>query len=126
MVIDDNCSNKSTLQTSFDDSILLQKIKQIDKEKYIGLSVDSFMKNEIISKFSSHVFLDEPLGILKCLTLSYSKKVRVDIFVSDYKYIKKENGERDWMIFDFRKEISSEIDLLYNDKLIEKVGDVKD
>jgi hypothetical protein len=120
----DGCRSKANVQESIDDSLLLQKLKLIDKRKYIGLTVDSFMKEETISKFKDHAFIDHPFGYLSYLFLEYSKEIHIDILVNDYKYIIPYNIKRDWTLSVYRKE-KIEIISLYNGRqLIEEFGRV--
>jgi hypothetical protein len=118
----DGCGSKSNANESINDSVILQKLKLVDKEKYIGLTVDSFLKEETISKFKNHTFIDHPFGELSYLSLEYAKEIRIEILVEDYKYIIPYNGKRDWNLSVYRKERITIIWLYNGRQQIEKFG----
>ena len=123
-LMDTKCGSKSTTKASLitQDSILLEKLRQVDKKKYIGLSVDSFMKDDVISQFKSYKFIDEPPSYLSYLLLRYSKTIHLEILVHDYKYVEPFSSKRKWNLSDYKKEKIAIISLYNGRQLVEEYG----
>lgn len=107
--------------TAGGDSILLQKLKNLDKKKFVKKSVGTFLKDPLIAKYSSHLFSDEPPGRLQYMTIIFTKNLYIQVYVSDYKYVERFNINRNWNFEKFKKEKVRELRLYYHDKLVEQV-----
>jgi hypothetical protein len=121
-VSNDNCSKKSVNQPALDDSTFLLKVKQLDIKKYLDLPIDSFMKTELISQYTTYRFIDEPPGNLSYLFLRYSDNIHINILVKEFKYVTQYNTKLDWKLEDFKKEKAGIISVFNGRKLVEEVG----
>ena len=100
------------------DSTIVDSLISIDKNSFIGKPVDSFLMNEIASKYKESVFVDAKPGMLTCLSLKYSDSVFVEIEVVEYKYMNPFDVNRKWSLDLFKREKISQIKILYDNKYI--------
>jgi len=118
----DRCSKRNE-KTYSEDSTILIKLMSIDKNKFINKPVDSLLSNEVFSKFSKYYFIDEPIGYFQYTAFEYHPWVRVNVFVSMYKYFKKEGRMyKDWKLADFKKEIITGLTLTYKGEIVQQIG----
>jgi hypothetical protein len=111
-------------KTSNTDSLLLAKIRKIDKRKFIDNSVGIFLQNKTIANYSRYSFIDEPPRFLGYLSLKYSKKVYIEIVVKKYTHINRYDEKRDWKLAAFKKEKISEIRVMFEDNPIEIINSI--
>ena len=104
------------------DSSLLAKLKNIDKRKYIGNTVALFLQNRTIANYRHYFFIDEPPGKLGYLNLEFSKKINIEIIVKKYLYVVPYDEKRKWDLSTFRKEIISEIRIMFEDNPVEIIN----
>jgi hypothetical protein len=110
------CKKNNEVLSVDSDSIVLKKLKHVDKQRFIGLVVDSFLSEETIANYKSFRFMEEPPRLL----VYYAKNLWIDIYVSDFIYIKNPNDPLRWNFSEFKKEKIARINLVYYDKVIEK------
>lgn len=95
------------------DSLLISKLKSLDKESFKGKTVEVLLTDSIAQKFQSYYFIDEPTGTFNRMELYYSKNVYLIIKVKDHKHTLKFNPRLDWSLEDFKKETILSVELSY-------------
>jgi hypothetical protein len=112
-------SQHKSLQIKTEDSLLLSEITNLNKSRFIGQTVESFLQNKIIGKFTKFIFVDEPPGVLQYLNLIYSKKISIEIVVKEYIHVKRFTEKRTWKLESFKKEKISKIKVVYDNNTVE-------
>lgn len=116
------CKKKNEIVSLDSDSILYKKLREVNKQRFIGLIVDSFLVAETIGNYKSYMFMEEPPRLL----VYYAKNLWIDIYVSDFIHIKNPNDPLRWNFSEFKKEKIARIDLVYFGKIVEKNGHLSD
>ena len=104
--------NAQNQASNCNDSLVLNELLKINIKKYKGKPVDKFL-NEIECTPIKISFIEMKPMSIAWGRIKYSNDVWIDIFIDDYKVMKKEldPGESPdvWKEEDFRKEIISKI-----------------
>jgi hypothetical protein len=101
------------------DSTILDSLLSIDKSRFIGNAVDSFLNNKTIPKYQEYIFVDGKPGMLTGLNLKYSDNIFVELEVTQFKHMNPFDVNRKWRLDELRKEKISEIRIIYNNKEVE-------
>lgn len=112
------CKNNNGIVSADSDSILYKKLKEVSKQRFIGVVVDSFLMAETIANYKSHMFMEEPPRLL----VYYAKNLWIDVYVSNFIHIKNPDDPLRWNFSEFKKERIARIDLVYYGKVVEKNG----
>jgi hypothetical protein len=118
-----NCFNQNMINInaqSDPDSLILKEVLNVNFRNYIGKTVDSFLLEKTICKFTDYTFIQRKPLVLYTLSLRFSENVFVETRVRDYKYEQPFRRDIAWKLELYRKEIISEINVIYRGKYVYK------
>jgi len=97
-------SQTGKINISKADSLLIKRIRNEKPNNYIGKTLNEYLSNEFLKKYTEWVPITEPPGKLYAIILSYSEKVYVEIVFTDIIYQKKFSEKMKWDFALLKKE----------------------
>ena len=95
------------------DSITLDYLVGMDKKKFKGKAIQDFLASEEARGFTDVTFRYTPEGVLQGLKVKYSDNLYLNLYVTDFKYVKPKSTAKKWDLEALKKEAINEIRVLY-------------
>ena len=93
------------------DTVIRNKLLQIDFNSFIGRKVQDLLNDETIGQYKTHFWSDEPPSILHSLFLTYAPGLYVEVIVNRLKYQPQFSESREFSFELYKKEKISKINL---------------